>query len=175
MSAEGRCHSFDSRGSGYGRGEGVACVVIKPLIDALAAGDPIRAVIRNTGVNQDGKTPGITMPSSEAQQVLIQNTYSKARLDAQHTAYIEAHGTGTAAGDPIEVNAIAASIGYAKSRDKPLLIGSIKTNIGHLESASGLAGLIKATLCLEKGLIPPNINFVEVNPALLLHERNMKV
>ena len=144
-------------------------------MDALAAGDPIRAVIRNTGVNQDGKTPGITMPSSEAQQKLIQTTYSKARLDPHRTAYIEAHGTGTVAGDPIEVNAIATSIGCAKNPEMPLLIGSIKTNIGHLESASGLAGLIKATLCLEKGLVPPNINFEQVNPSLLLHERNMKV
>ena len=175
MSHEGRCLSFDSRGSGYGRGEGVASVVIKPLSDALAAGDPIRAVIRNTGVNQDGKTPGITMPSSQAQQELIQATYSKAGIDVQQTAYIEAHGTGTAAGDPVEVSALAASIGYAKTSDKPLLIGSIKTNIGHLESASGIAGLIKATLCLEKGLIPPSINLVEVNPSLRLHERNMKV
>lgn len=115
------------------------------------------------------------MPSSQAQKTLIQATYSKARLDPKHTAYIEAHGTGTQAGDPIEVNAIAGSIGSANSLNQPLFIGSIKTSIGHLESASGLAGLIKATLCLKKGLVPPSINFEEANPSLVLHEKNIKV
>ena len=175
LSEEGRCYSFDSRGSGYGRGEGVASIVIKPLRDAIANGDPIRAIIRNTAINQDGRTPGLTMPSREAQMTLIQDAYSQAGLDPLLTRYVEAHGTGTKVGDPIEVDAIAAALSTSRDPAKPLLIGSVKANIGHLESASGLAGFIKAVLCLEKGMIPPSANFKVVNPALRLEEKSMKV
>ncbi|KAL8919077.1 MAG: hypothetical protein Q9208_006961 [Pyrenodesmia sp. 3 TL-2023] len=175
LSDEGRCYSFDSRGSGYGRGEGVASIVIKPLQDAIANGDPIRAIIRNTALNQDGRTPGLTMPSREAQITLIREAYTKAGLDPLITRYVEAHGTGTKAGDPIEVDAIAAALSSSRDPSKPLLIGSVKGNVGHMESASGLAGFIKAVLCLEKGMIPPNINLETVNPALRLEERSMKI
>ncbi|KAL8897966.1 MAG: hypothetical protein Q9207_006939 [Kuettlingeria erythrocarpa] len=175
LSDDGRCYSFDSRGSGYGRGEGVASIVIKPLEDAIANGDPIRAIIRNTAVNQDGKTPGLTMPSREAQMNLIQDTYSQAGLDPLLTPYVEAHGTGTKAGDPIEVDAIAAALSRSRDPSKPLLVGSVKSNIGHLESASGLAGLIKAVLCLERGMVPPSVNFETVNPALRLEEKSMRI
>ena len=175
MSDEGRCYSFDNRGNGYGRGEGVATVVLKPLERALADGDPIRAVIRNTVVNQDGKTTGLTMPSREAQINLMQEAYAQARLDPLDTQYIEAHGTGTKVGDPIEVDAIATALRGASEAADPLIIGSVKANIGHLESASGLAGLVKAILCLEKGMIPASTNFETENQDLLLSKRRLKV
>ena len=175
LSDEGRCYAFDNRGSGYGRGEGIACVIIKPLEDAVSARDPIRAIIRNTAVNQDGRTPGITMPSRSAQENMMRAAYSKANLNPLETRYIEAHGTGTAAGDEEEAATIAAVFGRHRTASDPLIVGSIKTNIGHLESASGLAGLIKATLVLEKGLIPPSLNFEKAREGLLLDKWNMKV
>lgn len=153
----------------------MASVVLKPLKDAIANGDPIRAVIRNTVVNQDGKTPGLTMPSSRAQINLMRDAYTQAGIDPAHTQYVEAHGTGTKAGDPIEVDAIATVLSRSRDPSDPLVIGSVKANIGHLESASGLAGLIKAILCLEKGMIPANINLEFENPDLFLSERNLKV
>lgn len=175
LSEHGKCYSFDSRGSGYGRGEGAASILIKPLKDAIAHGDPIRAVIRNTVLNQDGKTPGLTMPSREAQDTLIREAYEQARLDPLDTHYVEAHGTGTKAGDPIEVEAIASALSKSRDPSKPLTIGSVKANIGHLESASGLAGLVKAVLCLEKGLVPPSINFETENVDLHMQEKSMRV
>ncbi|KAL8880106.1 MAG: hypothetical protein Q9198_002417 [Flavoplaca austrocitrina] len=163
------------RGSGYGRGEGAASILIKPLKDAIAQGDPVRAVIRNTVLNQDGKTPGLTMPSREAQEALIREAYGQARLDPLDTHYIECHGTGTKAGDPIEVGAVASALSKSRDPSKPLTIGSVKANIGHLESTSGLAGLVKVVLCLEKGLIPPSINFEVENADLHLQEKCLRV
>ena len=153
----------------------MASIVIKPLRDALAAGDPIRAVIRNTVINQDGRTAGMTMPSSEAQVSLIRSAYAEARLSPCHTSYVEAHGTGTKVGDPIEAGAIAAALTSSRGVSSPLIIGSVKTNIGHLESASGLAGLIKGILCLESGMIPPSINYIEQNKDLKLDQLHLKV
>ena len=175
LSDHGRCYSFDTRGSGYGRGEGVASIVIKPLKDAIAHGDPIRAVIRNTVLNQDGKTPGLTMPSCKAQANLIERAYQQAGLDPLDTHYVEAHGTGTQAGDPIEADAIATALSKRRDPSKPLVLGSVKANIGHLESTSGLAGLLKAVLCLEKSKIPPSINFETENVHLHLQEKSMRV
>ena len=175
LSDEGRCYSFDDRGSGYGRGEGIAALIIKPLSAAIAAGDPIRAIIRNTAVNQDGKTPGITMPSSEAQESMIRSAYAEAGLDPAQTAYVEAHGTGTKVGDPMEITAIAAALSKCRTPSNPLVVGSVKANIGHLESASGIAGLFKAIVCLERGMIPPSINFERENRELKLQERHIKV
>ncbi|KAI9665472.1 MAG: Type I Iterative PKS [Alyxoria varia] len=173
LNENGKSYPFDARGSGYGRGEGCATVVLKRLDDALLAGDPVRAVIRNTGVNQDGKTNGITLPNEDSQAFLANQTYANASINTADVDYIEAHGTGTAAGDLAEVNAIAKVFG--KDGDYPLLIGSIKSNIGHLEACSGLAGLIKAVLVLEKGEIPATINHEVPRPELKLHERNIKV
>ncbi|KAH6641044.1 hypothetical protein F5144DRAFT_618689 [Chaetomium tenue] len=170
---DGRSYSFDSRANGYGRGEGVGTVVLKRLSDALAAGDPIRAVIRDTYLNQDGKTETITSPSQTAQEALIRECYRRAGLSPQGTQYFEAHGTGTPTGDPIEARAIAAVLGVG--RTEKLRIGSVKTNIGHTEAASGLAGLIKVVLALEKGQIPPSVNFKEPNPQLKLDEWGLKV
>ena len=150
-------------------------MVLKPLQDALDAGDHIWTVIRNTGINQDGKTNGITMPNQEAQAELIQSVYQSAGIDPAETCYVEAHGTGTAAGDPVEAGAIATAMASKRSPDKPLIVGSIKTNIGHSEAASGLAGLIKAAMILQTGIIPPNINFEKPNEKIPLDQWNLKV
>lgn len=174
LSPDGRCFSFDQRANGYARGEGVGTVLLKPLAAALKDGDTIRAVIRGTGVNQDGKTPGITLPSKAAQIELIQSVYAGAGLDVVDTNYIEAHGTGTAAGDPIEASALATAFSGRKS-ETPLYIGSIKSNIGHLESASGIAGLIKAVLTLENGIIPGNHDLQKVNPKIQTKRWNIDV
>ena len=172
-SEEGRSYSYDHRGTGYGRGEGVAALILKPLQDAIDAGDTIRAIVRNTGMNQDGKTNGITLPSKDAQEGLIRSVYKAADLDPSDTLYVEAHGTGTKVGDPIEAEAISCAM--ATGRSSPLMIGSVKTNIGHLEAASGLAGVIKTTRILETGLIPPNINFEKPNESIPLTDWKLKV
>ena len=173
FSPDGKCFTFDQRANGYAKGEGAGIVVLKLLQDAVADGDTIRAVIRATGINQDGKTPGLTQPSKEAQQRNIVDTYHAGGLDMHVTKYFEAHGTGTLLGDPIEAEAISAA--FQKNQDDPIFVGALKPNIGHLESASGVASLIKAVLVLEKGLIPPNINFETVNPAIPLQDWRIKV
>ena len=172
MSGDGKSNAFDSRASGYGRDEGVATLVAKRLKDALAAGDPIRAVIRESLLNQDGKTETITTPSLEAQENLIRGCYRKAGLDPRDTQYFKAHGTGTQAGDIIEARAIATVFG---SDREPLLIGSIKTNIAHTEAASGLASIIKTALAMEKGIIPSSIIFKKPNPKLGLGDWNLRL
>ncbi|PNS14519.1 2-alkenal reductase (NADP(+)-dependent) [Sphaceloma murrayae] len=175
LSPDSQCYSFDDRANGYVRGEGVGVILLKHIDDAIRDGDCIRAVIRNVVCNQDGKTPGITLPSSEAQISLIRKAYGDAGLDMNETGYFEAHGTGTAAGDPLEVSAIAAAFDRAQEGRSPLLIGSVKPNIGHLEAGAGMAGLIKTILSLEAGFIPGNILFENSNPRLGLAERNLKV
>ncbi|KMU72582.1 lovastatin nonaketide synthase [Coccidioides immitis RMSCC 3703] len=165
LGPEGKCFSFDHRAEGYGRGEGVGTVVMKTLANALRDGDTIRAVIRATGVNQDGRTPGITLPSSTAQTNLIKEVYRKASLDRNTTMFVEAHGTGTAAGDPIEARGIADGF-TSMERESPLYIGALKSNIGHLEGGAGIAGIIKSVMVLESGIIPPNANFEKANPQI---------
>ncbi|KAL4954233.1 hypothetical protein BDW69DRAFT_183680 [Aspergillus filifer] len=167
MSPDGRCYSFDKRGNGYARGEGVGVLVIKTVNDAIRDGDTIRAVIRSSASNQDGRTPGITLPSMEMQETLIRDAYRKGGLDLADTRYFEAHGTGTAVGDPIESKAIGSIFRPFRSNEDPLYIGSVKSTIGHLEGAAGVAGLIKAVLALEKGIIPPqSTNFQSLNPRI---------
>ncbi|KAI0437439.1 hypothetical protein F4803DRAFT_538775 [Xylaria telfairii] len=166
LSPDGVSHSFDSRANGYARGEGVVALVIKPVSLALNHGDAIRAIIRSVGSNQDGRTPTLTQPSSKAQEILIRDVYAKAGLDFQATRYIEAHGTGTALGDPIEMQAIRNVFQTFRSEQDPLYVGSIKSNIGHLEAGSGLAGVLKSIFILEKGVIPPNALFAELNPSV---------
>ncbi|KAL3479548.1 hypothetical protein BJX99DRAFT_255544 [Aspergillus californicus] len=177
LSPDGQCHSFDSSANGYGRGEGMGVIVLKPLTDAIRDNDVIRAVIRGTGMNQDGKTPGITVPSSDAQASLIRSTYEVAGLGFAKTAYFEAHGTGTPVGDPLELSAIGETIGVAKAADgsPPLLVGSVKSNIGHLEGASGIAGLIKTVLVLEQGQIPAVHGFEAPNPRFELDKWNIHI
>ncbi|KAF2816383.1 uncharacterized protein BDZ99DRAFT_542807 [Mytilinidion resinicola] len=166
LSPDGKCFAFDERANGYARGEGIASLVIKPLSSAIRDGDTIRAVIRGTGVNSDGRTPGISQPSSEAQISLMRGVYSRFGLDMSRTRYFEAHGTGTAVGDPLEAEAISTVFNQSQQRDSPLYVGALKSNIGHLEGASGLAGVIKTILVLENASIPPNIWFDRVNPAI---------
>ncbi|KAI1485448.1 hypothetical protein F5X96DRAFT_682809 [Biscogniauxia mediterranea] len=164
LSPDSKCYSFDHRANGYARGEGVVAIVLKPVSDAIRDGDMIRAVIRSTGTNQDGHTPGLTQPSPEAQERLIRHAYKKANLSFDSTRYVEAHGTGTPVGDPIEMKAIGRVFRAYRSAKEPLFVGSVKANIGHLEGCSGLAGIIKSILILEKGIIPPNALFEKINP-----------
>lgn len=166
LSPDSRSFSFDHRANGYAQGEGVGVVVLQRLSDAIRDNNCIRAVIRSTGSNFDGKTSTISQPSHLAQEELIRNTYLKAGLSLKHTRYFEAHATGTAVGDPIEAKAIGAVFSNERKSGEPLYVGAVKSNIGHLEGGSGLAGLIKTILVLEKGLIPPNANFEKVNPKI---------
>ncbi|CAG8978751.1 hypothetical protein HYALB_00011512 [Hymenoscyphus albidus] len=175
FSDEGKSYAFDHRGSGFGRGEGVGCVILKPLADAIEDGDAIRAVIRGTGINQDGRTKGITMPSGDAQVTLMKSVYEKSGLDPTETGYIEAHGTGTKVGDPIEATAIHSVFGEGRTKRQPLFIGSVKSNIGHLEGASGVVSVIKTAMMLERGFILPNAGFEKGNPKIPLDEWGMKV
>ncbi|KAF2800561.1 ketoacyl-synt-domain-containing protein [Melanomma pulvis-pyrius CBS 109.77] len=175
ISKDGRSFAFDSRANGYGRGEGVATIVLKRLDDAIRDGDPIQAVIKGSGLNQDGKTDTITTPSQEAQIALMQRVYKQAGLDPGETTLFEAHGTGTPTGDPLEVGAIAAVFKGSRSFDKPLPIGSIKPNVGHTECASGLASIVKVVKSLEKGLIAPAANLEIINPKLKLAEWNLRI
>lgn len=164
LGPQGRSFSFDSRAEGYARGEGVGTVVVKPLSAAIRDGDTIRAVIRETGVNQDGRTPGITVPSADAQERLIREVYWRAGLDFEHTRFVEAHGTGTSTGDPIEAGALARA--FKCRRETPLYVGAIKSSIGHLEGGSGVASIIKSILTLESGIIPANFDMKETNPSI---------
>ena len=167
--------SFDERAtSGFGRDEGAGSIVLKPLEDALHDGDFVHAVIRNSGSNQDGSTPGITMPSRDAQASLIRSVYGSAGLDPLETGFVEAHGTGTAIGDPLEAAAIGA--GFCRSRNTPpLYVGSLKSNIGHLEGTSGVVSVIKTALMLQKKVILPNCDFKIVSPEIPMDDWNMKV
>ncbi|KAK6958415.1 hypothetical protein Daesc_001215 [Daldinia eschscholtzii] len=175
LSPDSKCFSFDHRANGYGRGEGIAALILKRLPDALQDGDTIRAVIRSTGTNHDGRTPGITQPNGTSQLMLIQDTYRKAGLSMLPTRYFEAHGTGTPVGDPIEASAIGEAFRASRSPDDPLYIGSVKSNIGHTEGASGLASVIKTVLVLEQGIILPNANFEFLNPQIEAAKLNIKV
>lgn len=163
LSPDSRCWSFDERANGYARGEGLAVLVVKRLQDALRDNDTIRAVIRNTGSNQDGRTPGITQPNGDAQVDLIKNTYRERNIDMEPTRFFQAHATGTQVGDVIEGNAIGCAFDSYRTVDDPLYLGAIKANIGHLEGCSGLAGVITTILVLEKGLIPPIAGFQKIN------------
>jgi polyketide synthase len=164
LSADGRCKTFDAAADGYGRGEGAGIVVLKRLADAQAAGDPILAVIRGTAVNHDGRSSGLSVPNPASQQAVLRQALAAARAEPSEIGYVEAHGTGTALGDPIELRALEAVIGRHHANGSPLLVGSVKTNVGHLESAAGVAGLIKLILCLQHGEIPPHLHFRQPNP-----------
>ncbi|KAI2917976.1 hypothetical protein CBS147320_9042 [Aspergillus niger] len=163
LSPDSRSYSFDARGNGYGRGEGVAMLVLKRMSCALRDGDTIRAVVRSTACNQNGYTPGITQPSMSAQEALINECYARAGLDKARTGYVEAHGTGTPAGDPIEAEALGASFRDSRRPGERLYVGSVKANIGHLEGSSGIAGVIKAVAMLERGWIPAIADLQSVN------------
>ncbi|KAK5991368.1 Highly reducing polyketide synthase ZEA2 [Cladobotryum mycophilum] len=175
LSPDGKCKTFDESADGYGRGEGFAAIILKRVDLAIKDGDPIRAVIRGSGSNQDGHTTGFTLPSAEAQASLIRSVYDQAGLRFDQTGYVEAHGTGTKAGDLKETTALSETIASTLSSDKRLLIGSVKSNIGHLEAAAGLAGVIKSVMMAETGTIPPNIHFHNPNPNIRFEEWKLKV
>ncbi|PQE06756.1 polyketide synthase protein [Rutstroemia sp. NJR-2017a BBW] len=175
LSPDSKCFSFDARANGYARGEGIVALLLKPLNDALRDGDVIRAVIRGIGSNQDGRTPTLTQPSSEAQEALIRRVYAQAGLGLEDTRYFEAHGTGTSVGDPIEVSAVGKVFAAHRTREEPLLVGSVKANIGHLEGASGGAGIIKAILTLERGIIPPTALFESLNPNIHAESYHIRI
>ncbi len=166
MAPDGRCKTFDARADGFVRGEGCGVVVLKRLSDALADGDNILAVVRGTAVNQDGPSSGLTAPNGPAQEAVIKAALQNASLLPGDVSYIETHGTGTALGDPIEVQALGATLGLNRPADQPLLLGSVKTNIGHLESTAGVAGFIKLVLAVHRGEIPPNLHFETPNPLI---------
>jgi acyl transferase domain-containing protein len=164
LAPDGRCKTFDAAADGYVRGEGCGFVTIKRLEDALRDGDHIRAVIRGSAVNQDGASGGLTVPNGVAQQRVIGEALECAGLASRDIDYLEAHGTGTSLGDPIEVQAAAAALGKGRNADQPLLIGSAKTNIGHLEAAAGVAGVLKVVLSLEHQELPKHLNFRTPSP-----------
>ncbi|HEY5115051.1 MAG TPA: beta-ketoacyl synthase N-terminal-like domain-containing protein, partial [Nakamurella sp.] len=164
LSASGRCRTFDADADGYGRGEGCGVMVLKRLSDAVRDGDVVRAVIRGSAVNQDGVTNGLTAPNGEAQARVMRRALAVAGVDPSAVGYVEAHGTATPLGDPIEIAALQAVYGTGRAADRPLLVGSAKTNIGHLEAAAGIAGLIKAVLMVQHGTIPAHLHLHRVNP-----------
>lgn len=164
LAPDGRCKTFDAAADGYVRGEGCGVIVIKRLDDAIRDGDRIRAVIRGSAINQDGASGGLTVPNGVAQQRVIAEALQRAGVAAGDVGYLEAHGTGTSLGDPIEVQAAAAALGDGRDAGEPLLIGSVKTNIGHLEAAAGIAGLIKVVLSLEHEELPKHLNFANPSP-----------
>ena len=166
LSPDGQCKTFDASANGYVRGEGCGFVVLKRLADAEADGDRIWGVIRGSALNQDGASPGLTVPNGAAQERVILAALERAGIQPADIDYLEAHGTGTEVGDPIEIDATAAVYGRGRDADKPLLIGSVKTNIGHLESAAGVAGLIKTVLAMNRRLIPRHLHFRNPNPAM---------
>lgn len=170
LAADGRCKTFDRNADGYVRGEGCGVVVLKRLSDALAGNDRVLAVIRGSAVNQDGRSSGITVPNGSAQRAVIREALHKAGVVGSDIGYVEAHGTGTPLGDPIEVNALCDVLGPGREPGERFAIGSVKTNIGHLEPAAGVAGLIKAVLMLRNGQIPPLLHLTEVNPDIPVDE-----
>ncbi|KAL4890134.1 ketoacyl-synt-domain-containing protein [Aspergillus ambiguus] len=172
-SPDGKSKAFDEKADGYSRAEGCCFLVLKPLESALRDNNIIRAVIRNTGSNQDGHTPGLTLPSRSSQANLIKRVYDEAGLPMSQTGYFEAHGTGTIAGDSTETRAVGETIGKSRSPDMPLFMGSIKANIGHMEGASGLASVIKTIYILEHGLIPGQIWLENLNPRIKAKEWNL--
>ncbi|MDT5237014.1 MAG: hypothetical protein QOF47_3001, partial [Mycobacterium sp.] len=164
LAPDGRCKTFDAAADGYVRGEGCGVVVIKRLEDAIRDGDRIRAVIRGSAVNQDGASGGLTVPNGIAQQRVIADALKRADLEPSDVGYLEAHGTGTSLGDPIEAQAAGAALGAGREPSRPLLIGSAKTNIGHLEAAAGIAGVIKVILSLEHETLPKHLHFENPSP-----------
>jgi acyl transferase domain-containing protein/acyl carrier protein len=175
MAPDGRCKAFDSRANGYVRSEGAGLVVLKPLSRALADGDPIYAVIRGSGVNQDGRSNGLMAPNPLAQEAVLREAYRRAGVSPGLVQYVEAHGTGTLLGDPIEAQALGAVLAIDRPPERPCALGSVKTNLGHLEAAAGVAGLIKVALALKHREIPPSLHFHEPNPHIPFDEIPLRV
>lgn len=175
LSPDGRCKTFDARADGYGRGEGCGVIVLKRLSDAIAANDNILAVIRGSAVNHNGASSGLTVPNGVAQRSLIEQALHDAQVHPADIGYIEAHGTGTALGDPIELEALNTIFSQTHSQDKPLRVGSVKTNVGHLEAAAGIVGLAKVILSLQHREIPPHLHFQSPNPRIPWQEMPIQI
>jgi len=175
MSPTGRCRAFDAAADGYVRAEGCGVLALARLSDAVAQKRPIVAVIRGSAINQDGRSNGLTAPNGLAQQAVVREALESAGVSPREVGYVEAHGTGTPLGDPIELRALGAVIGEARSDDDPLVVGSIKSNFGHAEGAAGVAGLIKAALCLRHGRIPKTLHVSEPNPRVSWDELRVRV
>ncbi len=168
MSSDGRCKTFDEAADGYVRSEGCGLVLLKPLANALRDGDRVLAILRGSAVNQDGRSNGLTAPNGPSQEAVIRRALQHAGVHPDDISYVETHGSSTPLGDPIEVDALKAVLMNERRPDQPCLLGAVKTNIGHLEAAAGIAGLIKTVLCLQKGKIAPNLHFKRLNPHISL-------
>ena len=175
LSPTGACHSFDADADGFVRGEGCGAVVLKRLSDALRDGDPVLAVVRGSAVNQDGRSNGLLAPNPAAQMAVLRTAYANAGLSAHDVDYVETHGTGTLLGDPIEARALGTVLGRGRPHTSPLLIGAVKSNLGHLEAAAGMAGFIKSVLAVQRGTIPKNLHFHSPNPHIAFDQLRLKV
>ncbi|AUH38868.1 type I polyketide synthase [Streptomyces sp. CMB-StM0423] len=175
MSADGRCKPFDSRADGYVRSEGAGVVVLKPLSRALADGDPVYAVIRGGAVNQDGASNGLMAPNPQAQEEVLRAAHRNAGVRGADIGYVEAHGTGTALGDPIEAKALGAVLREGRDPARPCLIGSVKSNLGHMEAAAGIGGLIKAALAVRHRTVPATLHYREPNPHIPFDDLALRV
>ncbi|MFC4909024.1 SDR family NAD(P)-dependent oxidoreductase [Actinomadura gamaensis] len=173
--SDGHCKAFDASADGMVRAEGCGAVVLKRLSDAQRDGDRVLAVVRGSGVNSDGRSNGLVAPNSEAQKALLHEVYATAGIDTREVDYVEAHGTGTFLGDPIEAKALGEVLGAGREPDRPLLIGSVKSNLGHLEAAAGVAGLVKAVLALHHGVLPPSNHYKEPNPHIPFDDLRLAV
>ncbi|QKV74031.1 type I polyketide synthase [Amycolatopsis sp. Hca4] len=173
LSPDGRCRTFDARANGYVRGEGGGVVLLKPLARALADGDTVHCVIRGSAVNNDGAGAGLTVPDAGAQEAVLRHAYERAGVDPAEVQYVELHGTGTQVGDPVEARALGAVFG--PGRTEPLRVGSVKTNIGHLEGAAGMAGLLKTVLSIGNGALPPTLHHEHPHPGIPLAELGLRV
>ena len=175
LSRSGQCHSFEASADGYVRAEGAAVVVLKRLDDAVRDGDRVLAVIRGSAVNQDGRSNGLTAPNPSAQAAVLRAACASAGVKPQQVDFVEAHGTGTALGDPIEARALGQVLGRGRAADKPLLLGAVKSNLGHLEVSAGLAGFAKVVAALQHGAIPPNFGYQNPNPQIDFPGMRLKV
>jgi polyketide synthase 12/myxalamid-type polyketide synthase MxaF len=175
LSSDCCSRAFDAAASGYARGEGAGIVLLKSVSTALADGDPIYCVIRGSAVNNDGASNGLSAPNPRAQEMVLREACRNANVDPADIHYVEAHGPGTVLGDPIEAGALGAVLGAARSPDRPLIIGSVKTNIGHLEGAAGIAGFIKVALSIKNNAIPASLNYVRPNPYIAFEDWNIRV
>jgi acyl transferase domain-containing protein/SAM-dependent methyltransferase len=169
MAPDGRCKTFDASADGYVRSEGCGIVVLKRLSDAHAAGERVLAVIRGSALNQDGRSSGLTAPNGPSQSAVIREALARGAVSPHDVDYVEAHGTGTSLGDPIEMGALGAVFAAGRPVGRPLIVGSVKTNVGHLEAAAGIAGLMKVVLAMQHGEIPPHLHFQQPNPHIAWH------
>jgi phthiocerol/phenolphthiocerol synthesis type-I polyketide synthase A len=175
MSSTGQCHAFDASADGFVRGEGCGAVVLRRLSDALRDGDPVLAVVRGSAVNQDGRSNGLMAPNPAAQMAVLHAAHANAGVPSHEVDYVEANATGTLLGDPIEARALGTVLGRARPQSAPLLIGSVKPSLGHLDAAAGIAGFIKAVLALQRGHIPANLDFRSPNPHIPFEDLGLKV